>query len=137
MYGLDYSHGRMHIVRAAMEGVMYRLYSVYEAISGINKNAAQIRATGGYIKSDVWLQMQADIFNKEILVCPVSETSALGAAYLAMAAVGAISGIRDILPSMKPKKVVTPIAENHEVYIRSYKKAMEVYGNVYYRQRTL
>ena len=131
MYGLDYSHGRMHMVRAAMEGVIYRLYSVYEAISDLNTNATQIRATGGYIKSDVWLQMQADIFNKEILVCPVSETSALGAAYLAMVAVGAVDSIRDLLPSMKPKKVVVPITENHEVYTLSYKKAMEIYGNIY------
>lgn len=129
MHGLDYSHGRMHIVKAAMEGVMYRLYSVYEAISCLDKNAVQIRATGGYIRSEAWLQMQADIFNKEILVCPVIETSALGAAYLAMVAVGAAGSIRDTLPSMKPRKVITPVAENHEIYALAYKRAMEVYNN--------
>jgi gluconokinase len=134
MYGLDYSHGRKHIIRAAMEGVMYRMYSVYEVMSKLNDNAKQIRANGGYVKSDVWLQIQADIFNKEILVSGVGEASALGAAYLAMVSVGAVSDIKKLLPAMESKKIIRPIAGNHEVYKKAYELSKQIYGSIYNKQ---
>lgn len=131
MYGLDYSHGKNHIIRAAMEGVMYRMYSVYEVMSRLRDSSKQIRANGGYVKSDIWLQIQADIFNKEILVSDVSEASALGAAYLSMVSVGTVKDIRQLLPAMESKKVIMPIEENHEVYNRAYKLAKQVYESIY------
>lgn len=131
MFGLDYSHSKKHIIRAAMEGVMYRMYSIYEVMACLNSNAKQIRANGGYVKSDIWLQIQADIFNKEILVSGVGEASALGAAFMGMVAVGAVRDIRQLLPGMKPRKVVTPVEENHNIYKRMYKLAKEVYESVY------
>jgi len=127
MYGLGISHGRKHIIRAAMEGVMYRMYSVYEVISQIKDSAVHIRANGGYARSDVWLKMQADIFNKEILVSGVEEASALGAAYLCMYALGEVSDMKRLLSGMHPKKVITPSAENHEIYKEAYKKAKTLY----------
>ncbi|MCX8129611.1 MAG: gluconokinase [Clostridia bacterium] len=133
MYGLSLIHGRKHIVRAAMEGVLYRLFSIYEILSDMNRTASKIIASGGYAKSKVWLQMQADIFNKEILVAPVTEASALGAAYLAMVAVGAANGFDNMLPSMKPRSIITPDAETHKFYTHAYKRAMEIYSNLYYK----
>lgn len=130
MYGLGLSHGRKHIIRAAMEGIMYRMYSVYEVISGLRDSAVHIRANGGYAKSDVWLKMQADIFNKEILVSGVEEASALGAAYLCMLALGEVRDIKKLLPGMQPKKVIAPSPENHEIYAKAYKSAKELYENV-------
>lgn len=131
MYGLDYSHSKKHIIRAAMEGVMYRMYSVYEVMSGLRNNAKQIRANGGYIKSEIWMQIQADIFNKEILVSGVGEASALGAAYLSMVALGVIKDMKQLLPAMESRKVITPIEENHEVYKKVYELSKQIYNSVY------
>jgi len=131
MFGLSLCHGPKHIIRAAMEGIMYRMYSVYEAMAEQNDKAVQIKANGGYVKSDIWLQIQADIFNKEILVSGVQEASALGAAYMAMLSVGAVSDIRKLLPGMKPQKSVRPIPGNHEVYKEVYTLAKAVYENLY------
>ncbi|MFZ5986754.1 MAG: gluconokinase [Bacillota bacterium] len=134
MYGLSLNHGRKHIIRAAMEGILYRLFSIYEVLAGMNARGSKIIAGGGYAKSEVWLKMQADIFNKDIYITPVNETSALGAAYLCMAAVGAVGSLKELLPAMKVQHRIEPDIEVHELYKKVYKNAMEIY-NCFYRDR--
>lgn len=116
---------------------MYRMYSVYEVITQLRSCAVQIRANGGYVKSDVWLQIQADLFNKEVLVTEVAEASALGAAFLSMAAVGAVPDLKCLLPGMKPRRMISPVIANHEAYMNIYKKAKELYSNVYGETNTI
>ncbi|MDP4092799.1 MAG: gluconokinase [Bacillota bacterium] len=130
MFGLTYSHGRKHLVKAAMEGVMYRMYWVYEVISGMCASIKEIRANGGYSESQAWLKIQADIFGTEILVSGVSEASALGAAYLSMVSLGA-ADFNTLLKGMEPRMVVYPDRNNHEVYTKMYRQAMKLYNNVY------
>lgn len=130
IHGLNLAHGRKHLIRAAMEGVMFRMYSVFEVISGIKDSVRQIRANGGYVKSDVWMQIQADVFNKEITVASIGEASVFGAAYVAMAAVGAIPDMKTLLPHVKGERVIRPVPGNHEVYRETYKKAMEIYHTI-------
>lgn len=131
MYGLGYTHGRKHIIRAAMEGVMYRLFSVYEVLSGLGNSAARIMANGGYARSELWLQIQADLFNREVLISGVTEASALGAAYTAMLALGAVGDIKAGLPAMEPRKAIGPIKENTGVYRQMYDTAMRIYNSIY------
>ncbi|HHW48667.1 MAG TPA: gluconokinase [Clostridiaceae bacterium] len=131
LHGLQLLHTREHLVRSAMEGVMYRMFSVYEAITRLNNNVRQIKANGGYIKSDIWLKIQADIFNKEIAVAGIGEAAVFGAAYTAMVAVGAINGFNKILPEMQPLKVVKPNPENVEVYRNAYNRFKDLYCRIY------
>lgn len=131
MYGLDLSHGKKHIIRAAMEGIMYRLFSVYDVLSKINTEPTKIIASGGYARSDIWLKIQADIFNKDICVTGAGETSALGAAYLCMVALGRASDNREFLPAMKVQRVIKPDEKAHEIYEKGYRKAMDIYHRLY------
>lgn len=131
IHGLQLIHGKKHFIRAAMEGVIYRMFSVYEVITQLNNNVKQIMANGGYTNSDIWLQIQADIFNKEIAVAGIGEAAAFGAAYVAMAAVGAVASLRHPLPCMKPQKVVCPVEDNHIVYKDGYKQFKELYSRIY------
>ncbi len=131
MFGLSMAHGKKHIVRASMEGILYRLYSVYEALKVLNPRSTEIVASGGYTKSKIWLKMQADLFNKAVKVSPVTETSALGAAYLAMLAVGAVDRLGTPLPAMKPVRTIVPEAGAHEAYQKLYTQAMNIYGKLY------
>ena len=127
IHGLTISHGRKHLVRAAMEGVMFRMFSVYEVISAINSNIKSIKANGGYANSEIWMQIQADIFGKDIIVAGGGEASVLGAAYTGMAAVGAVPNMKTALKGMFTGRVVKPVKENHELYMEIYRRAMEVY----------
>lgn len=61
-FGLTLSHKKEHMIRAALEGVLYNLYTVYLAlIEVMNETPTTIKATGGFAKSEVWRQMMADI----------------------------------------------------------------------------
>ncbi len=127
MFGLSHSHSRKHIIRAAMEGVMFRLYSVFEVMTELRDCADKVMANGGYTNSIPWLQMQADIFNKEILVPEVQEASALGAAYLTMTTLGAVSP-ETVLQGMLPKRVFRPVEGNHEIYSKVYARSKQIYN---------
>ena len=131
LYGLELSHDRRHFVKAAMEGVIYRMYSVYEAMTSINDHVQQIRANGGYTASDIWLQIQADVFGKEIAVAGVEEAAVFGVAYTAMVAVGEISSLKQFLPAMEVKKIIRPIEANTEIYRRSYQQFKDLYKKIY------
>ena len=131
VYGLSYMHGRSHLLRAAMEGVMYRLYSIYEVMTSSHAEPRRIIANGGYTKSDLWLQIQADVFNKEILVSGVSDASALGAAYLCMLSLGALSHMGEGLPGIRTVKEFEPDPSRHEVYAKAYEHYQEIYYKLY------
>lgn len=80
----------------------------------------RIVGSGGYSKSALWLQIQSDVFGQEIQVSGVTEASALGAAYVSVASLGAIDRNRPRLPGMEPTSRVAPNAENHEMFQKVY-----------------
>ena len=126
IYGLTLTHGKKHIIRSAMEGVIYNIFSVYEVMIKLNKNVNKIKASGGYSHSDIWLQIQADVFNKNIETLNINDTAVLGASYIAMLATGFISSFKKGLSVMKPYKIIKPIKENVEIYEKAYKKFDEL-----------
>ena len=126
VFGLDFHHSRKHLLRAAMEGIMFRMFSIFEIITEGKKDAVQVLPNGGYANSPVWLQIQADIFGRSIRVPKSREASSLGAAFLAMASQGFISE-EDVLPGMKTDQKIDPVHENTEVYAELYKKHLQIY----------
>ena len=126
IYGLALMHEKKHIIRSAMEGVIYNIFSVYKVMSQLNKNIKSIKASGGYTRSDIWLQIQADVFNKDIETLDINDTAVLGASYIAMFVTGAISSFGKELSVMKPYKIIKPIKDNVEIYEKSYKKFDEI-----------
>lgn len=90
-FGLTLSHKKEHMIRAALEGVLYNLYTVYLAlIEVMNETPSVIKATGGFAKSELWRQMMADIFDTKLIVPESYESSCLGACVLGMKALGEI-----------------------------------------------
>ncbi|MCU7258152.1 gluconokinase, partial [Pseudomonas aeruginosa] len=90
-FGLTLSHKKEHMIRAALEGVLYNLYTVYLAlIEVMNETPSTIKATGGFAKSEIWRQMMADIFDTHLSVPESYESSCLGACVLGMKALGEI-----------------------------------------------
>ena len=116
MSGLDFSHTRGHVVRAMMEGVMFRLFTVDRALIALCGRGGVLRANGGYTYSPFWLQMQADLFGREVQVSEVTEAGTLGAAFLAMHAVGAAPRLEAGLPAMSPSRSILPDPEAVALY---------------------
>ncbi|QSX38708.1 FGGY-family carbohydrate kinase [Shewanella sedimentimangrovi] len=82
-------HGRFHLYRAVIEGVLLTLARGLERLRKVSGTVPSlIRVTGGGSQSDVVLQMAADIFNLPVERLSVSEASGLGAAMCAAVAMG-------------------------------------------------
>lgn len=83
-FGLTRKHTRAHMVRAALEGIVYNLYIVMLTIEGVAGKPKSIQATGGFARSALWRQMLADIFEQDVTIPESFESSCLGAAVLGM-----------------------------------------------------
>lgn len=90
-FGLTLSHKKEHMIRAALEGVIFNLYTVFLAlVECMEGPVTRIQATGGFARSDVWRQMMADIFDLDVVVPESYESSCLGACILGLYATGKI-----------------------------------------------
>lgn len=77
--GFKSYHKRSDIVRSVFEGIAFSLRNVYENMGLNGDTIEKFRITGGVVKNEFWLQMFADIFNKEIEVLELDEGPAFGA----------------------------------------------------------
>jgi glycerol kinase len=87
--GLTRGNGRAHLARAALESIAYQTVDAVraqEAASG--KRLEELKADGGAVVNGWLMQFQADVLGVPVVVPEVSETTALGAAYLAGIATG-------------------------------------------------
>ena len=107
--GLTRGTGASHIARAALESIAYQTMDVLnamEADSGIS--IKELRVDGGATANDLLMQFQADILNTKVLRPKVTETTALGAAYLAGLAVGYWTSIDDIQQQWQVDETFSP-----------------------------
>ncbi|PWK36836.1 glycerol kinase GlpK [Cupriavidus plantarum] len=97
LVGITRGTGRPHIARAALESIAFQSVDVLQAME---KDAglplAELRVDGGASRSDLLMQMQADLLGTPVVRPRVTETTALGAAYLAGLASGYWSDTEEI-----------------------------------------
>lgn len=98
-----------HIVRAALEGIAYEVYDLVQAM----EKDAEIKITrlsvdGGASKNDFLMQFQADIMNCEAVRPKITETTALGAAYLAGLCMGVWKCDVDVKKLNSPARIFAP-----------------------------
>lgn len=108
--GLTRGSGRAHIVRAMLEAIAYQTRDVLKAMnadSGIDVSA--LRVDGGAVKNDFLMQFQADILGVPVQRPVVTETTALGAAYLAGLAVGFWSSQEEIAAQWAVERTFEPV----------------------------
>ncbi len=126
--GLTRGANRNHIIRATLESIAYQSRDLLDAMkedSGIELNA--LRVDGGAVKNNFLMQFQSDILGTNVLRPEITETTALGAAYLAGLAVGFWKDKSEIAESWKVNKKFDPaIEEEHkEKLYGGWRKAVE------------
>jgi glycerol kinase len=97
LFGLTRGSGRAHIARAALESIAYQSADVLAAMqddAGIR--LSELRVDGGASNNDLLMQFQADILDVPVVRPRITETTALGAAYLAGLAVGVWRSTADL-----------------------------------------
>ena len=82
--GLTRGTGRAHLARAALEAIAYQTVDAVQAMEAASgRRLGELRADGGAVVNAWLMQFQADVLGCPVVVPEVSETTALGAAYLA------------------------------------------------------
>ncbi|MBZ9634448.1 gluconokinase [Clostridium sp. FP1] len=126
-FGINITHKREHFLRALLEGVIFGVYSVGKALEETTGNIDTIYATGGFVRSELWVQMLADVFNKKVVIAESYESSCLGAVVLGMKAIGLIDNIEQVEKLVPISKTFEPDIKNHEVYMKTF----EIYERLY------
>ena len=81
--GLTAAHTRAHVVRAILEGVAFSLRDTFEIFKEMKVPVEAIRLGGGGARSQVWRQIQADVYGHSVELVETEEGAAYGAALLA------------------------------------------------------
>ncbi|TFE02843.1 glycerol kinase GlpK [Jeotgalibacillus salarius] len=128
VFGLTRGTSKEHFVRAVLESLAYQTKDVLDAMekdSGIKLK--KLRVDGGAVQNDFLMQFQSDLLNVPVERPVVSETTALGAAYLAGLAVGFWESKEEIAEMWKTDKEFDPAmdTENSDQLYKGWQKAVK------------
>jgi glycerol kinase len=109
LLGMTRGTTRAHIARAALEAIALQTADVFQAMSADSDLLLQeLRVDGGACRNNLLMQIQADVLGVSVVRSQVSETTALGAAYLAGLATGFWSGADEISAQWQEERRFEP-----------------------------
>lgn len=125
--GLTRGTNKNHIIRAALESIAYQTKDVLDAmVDEVKEDIKCIKVDGGASKNKFLMQFQSDIVGKKVIRPIITETTALGAAYLAGLAVGFWKNKDEIYKFWYSSEEFNPNLdeEKREKYCKGWKKAV-------------
>ncbi len=116
--GLTRGTTAAHIARAALESIAYQTHDVLLAMQNDSElTIRELRVDGGVTANNLLLQFQADILQSDVVRPRITETTALGAAYLAGLATGYWKSIDDIKSQWQVDRTFSPLMKPGETGI--------------------
>jgi glycerol kinase len=126
--GISRGTTRAHLARATLEAIAFQTRDVIETMeSECGLTLPELRVDGGAAANDLLMQIQADVLGREVVRPAVTETTALGAAYLAGLAVGFWKGQDELTGKWQIDKRFQPqmdASQREELY-QGWKRAVE------------
>ena len=110
--GITRGTTRAHIARAALDGIAFQTYDIAQAMAkDMNASLTELKVDGGASRNNLLMQSQADILGIKVVRPRITETTALGAAYLAGLAVGFWKNLDDIKNQWQVERCFEPNAD--------------------------
>ncbi|HZG26146.1 MAG TPA: glycerol kinase GlpK [Chitinophagaceae bacterium] len=125
MVGLTRGSTSAHIARAALESIAFQTLDVVKAMesdSGIT--IKELRVDGGATVNDLLMQIQANMLGANVIRPDVTETTAIGAAYLAGLAVGYWQNVEEIESQWKLNRCFEPTEDHVDELVKGWSKAV-------------
>lgn len=123
LLGITINHNKAHFVRATLEGILFGLLSITEILlPASERENIRIMASGGFAKSDFWLQITADIFQMKVVVSQTIEGSCWGAVMIGLKSLNI-----EVNQDNIEEKVFLPNPDNQAVYQENFRKFKKVY----------
>ncbi len=135
--GLRLSHTPAHLARAIVESLTFDLRLNVRYLEGSAGPVKTIRAMGGGARSDLWVQMKADVLGLPVerVACP--EAASLGAAELAMVAAGEFGSVAEAsLALYRADRTFEPDPERGAEYAEPLRRYEELYRTLYEERKT-
>ncbi len=127
IFGLDYNHTFAEVVKAALEGISFRMCSIKESLEDLMGDCDEIIMNGGVMNSKPWIQLLADVFNIPVKVHENREASALGAVYLGAVALGYEERYSNITNDIDINYIKRPEESRSQRYNELYQFHKEIY----------
>ncbi len=128
--GLTLQHGPQHLARALLEGVAFRFRSLAEMLVEAGCQPAEVRASGGFTRSPLWLEITASALQRELHLPAWTETSAWGAAAWALIGAGALPDMETAAGLVPLEGTMRPDAAQAATYARLYPLYTRLYENL-------
>ncbi|MFL0167478.1 glycerol kinase GlpK [Candidatus Clostridium helianthi] len=128
IFGLTRGANRNHIIRAALESIAYQSKDLIDAMQeDAGCTLTRLKVDGGASRNNLLMQFQADITGAEVVRPIITETTALGAAYLAGLAVGFWQSKEEIAEKWAVSQSYSPnlAEEKKEKLYKGWKKAVK------------
>ena len=105
-----------HIARAALNGIAFQTYDIAQAMSrDLNAPLTELKVDGGASRNNLLMQYQANLLGINVIRPKITETTALGAAYLAGLAVGFWKDIDEVKKQWQVERTFEPAGETNEI----------------------
>jgi glycerol kinase len=115
MVGLSRGTSRGHIARAALEAIAFQSAEVLQAMQRDARHAlVELRVDGGAAGNNLLMQFQADLLGVPVVRPEVTETTALGAAYLAGLGAGFWSSPAEVTANWRAERRFEPVMSRDE-----------------------
>jgi len=123
--GMTRGTSAAHISRAALESIAFQTMEVVRAMEA-DAGAAikELRVDGGAVVNNLLMQFQANVVGAKVVRPELTETTAMGAAYLAGLAVGFWKHVEEIQQQWKVDRSFEPEGGDHEELIGGWNKAV-------------
>lgn len=132
--GLSLKHGRAHIFRALIEAVAFGTEAILKAMRENGYRPDEFRICGGATRSELWMQIHADVSGIPLTLTEVPDAPALGSAILAAVAAGEYDSIVAAADAMvRVTRLIEPNMTQHEAYqplFAAYQRAYPALGHV-------
>jgi len=127
IFGLTRGSSNAHIARAALDSIAYQTFDVLKAMEADAAiHIKELRVDGGATVNNQLMQFQSDILNTKVVRPKITETTALGAAYLAGLAVGYWKSIEEIQEQWQADKSFSPsmVDEKRNELVKGWQRAV-------------
>ena len=116
IHGITRGTTAAHIARATLEGIAFQTMDIVGAMErDASVRLSELKVDGGASRNNLLMQFQADILGTKVIRPEVTETTAMGACYLAGLAVGYWKDLDDIKRQWKAEKTFSPLAPAEKV----------------------
>ena len=131
LFGLSLGHKRSSIIRAILEGIAFEIQKNINIMESYNDEIKEVRISGGITKSELFNQIQADVYGKIVVKTECNEASVLGAAVVAATTTGLYDNINSAVDNMVNLNNLSRKEPNIENYT-AYKELSKIHDSLYW-----